>query len=77
MIGITSQIQSDSGGNDGVGFAVPSNTVRSIADQLIATGKAQHALLGVSVKTASTGGGVTVGEVSAGSAAATAGAEGR
>ena len=46
MIGITSQIQSD-GGNDGVGFAVPSNTVKSIASQLIANGKAQHALLGV------------------------------
>ena len=26
VIGITSQIQSDSGGNDGVGFAIPSNT---------------------------------------------------
>jgi len=30
VIGVTSQIQSDSGGNDGVGFAVPSNTVRTI-----------------------------------------------
>ena len=47
MIGITAQIQSESGGNEGVGFAIPSNTVRSIADQLISTGKAQHALLGV------------------------------
>lgn len=72
VIGVTSQIQSDSGGNDGVGFAVPSNTVASIAAQLIATGKAQHALLGVSVSTASTGG-VTVGRVSAGSGAASAG----
>ena len=72
VIGVTSQIQSDSGGNDGVGFAVPSNTVRSIATQLISTGKAQHALLGVSVKTASTGG-VTVSQVSSGSAAASAG----
>jgi putative serine protease PepD len=72
VIGITSQIQSDSGGNDGVGFAVPSNTVSSIAAQLIATGKAQHALLGVSVKTAATGG-VTVSSVSTGSAADSAG----
>ena len=47
MIGITSQIQSEGGGNDGVGFAVPSNTVKSIAAQLISNGKAQHALLGV------------------------------
>src|SRR6478672_3155159 len=72
VIGVTSQIQSDSGGNDGVGFAVPSNTVSSIASQLISTGKAQHALLGVSVKTASSGG-VTVSAVSAGSGAASAG----
>ncbi len=47
VIGITSQIQSEGGGNDGVGFAVPSNTVKSIAAQLISNGKAQHALLGV------------------------------
>ncbi len=72
VIGVTSQIQSDSGGNDGVGFAVPSNTVTSIATQLIATGKAQHALLGVSVKTAASGG-VTVSSVSTGSAADSAG----
>jgi putative serine protease PepD len=72
VIGITSQIQSDSGGNDGVGFAVPANTVSSIVAQLIATGKAQHALLGVSVKTAASGG-VTVGQVSSGSAADSAG----
>jgi putative serine protease PepD len=73
VIGVTSQIQSDSGGNDGVGFAVPSNTVASIVTQLISTGKAQHALLGVSVQTATSGSGVTVGQVSAGSAAASAG----
>jgi putative serine protease PepD len=72
VIGVTSQIQSDSGGNDGVGFAVPSNTVSSIVGQLIASGKAQHALLGVSVQTAAAGG-VTVGEVSPGSAADSAG----
>ena len=52
VIGVTSQIQSDSGGNDGVGFAIPSNTVRTIATQLISSGKVQHALLGVEVKTA-------------------------
>jgi putative serine protease PepD len=46
--------------------------VSSIASQLISTGKAQHALLGVSVKTASSGG-VTVSAVSAGSGASSAG----
>jgi putative serine protease PepD len=71
VIGITSQIESDSGGNDGVGFAVPSNTVRSIVSQLIANGKAQHALLGVQVRTAASGVGVS--QVSSGSAADSAG----
>jgi putative serine protease PepD len=71
VIGVTSQIQSDSGGNDGVGFAVPSNTVSSIASQLISSGSAQHALLGVNVQTALNG--VSVADVSSGSAAASAG----
>jgi putative serine protease PepD len=71
VIGINSQIQSDSGGNDGVGFAIPSNTVKSVVTQLISTGKAQHALLGVGVKTAS--GGVAVTDVQAGSGAADGG----
>ena len=31
VIGINSQIQSDSGGNDGVGFAIASNTVKSVS----------------------------------------------
>jgi putative serine protease PepD len=51
VIGINSQIDSDSGGNDGIGFAVPSNTVKSVASQLIATGKVEHAYLGVGVAT--------------------------
>ena len=47
VIGVNSQIESDSGGNDGVGFAIPSNTVKSIVSQLLANGKAEHAFLGV------------------------------
>jgi S1-C subfamily serine protease len=49
VIGVNAQIQSDSGGSDGVGFSIPSNTVRSIVQQLVASGKAEHAYLGVSV----------------------------
>ena len=49
VIGITTQIESDSGGNEGVGFAVPSNTVREIAQKLITTGKVEHAYLGVEI----------------------------
>ncbi len=39
VIGVNAQIASESGGNDGVGFAIPSNTVGSIAKQLIADGE--------------------------------------
>ena len=49
VIGVTSQIRSGSGGNVGVGFAIPSNTIRSVVTQLISTGKAKHAYLGVSI----------------------------
>jgi putative serine protease PepD len=47
VIGVNAQIESDSGGSDGVGFAIPSNTIKSIASQLISSGQAQHAYLGV------------------------------
>jgi putative serine protease PepD len=47
VIGVNAQIESDGGGSDGVGFAIPSNTVRSIVSQLIETGEVEHAYLGV------------------------------
>jgi S1-C subfamily serine protease len=50
VIGVTSQIQTGSDqnqGNVGIGFAIPVNTVRDIAGQIIANGKAQHAFLGL------------------------------
>ncbi len=47
VIGVNAQIESESGGSDGVGFAIPSNTVRAIVRQLIATGEVQHAYLGI------------------------------
>jgi len=50
VIGVNSQIRSDGGGSDGVGFAIPSNTVHSIAETLIGSGKVEHAYLGVSVQ---------------------------
>ncbi len=51
VIGVTSQISTGSTGqqgNVGIGFAIPINTVRDVASQIIATGKVQHAFLGVS-----------------------------
>jgi putative serine protease PepD len=71
VVGVTSQIESDGGGNEGVGFAVPSNTVEQIAEELISSGKAQHALLGVSPANAAAG--VEVASVQNGSAADSAG----
>jgi S1-C subfamily serine protease len=50
VIGVTSQIETGNtgdSGNVGIGFAIPSNTVRTIVAQLITTGKALHAYLGV------------------------------
>jgi putative serine protease PepD len=49
VVGVNAQIKSDSGGNEGVGFAVPSNTVRSIVSELLQKGSVQHAYLGVSL----------------------------
>jgi S1-C subfamily serine protease len=47
VIGINSQIASESGGNDGIGFAVPIDTIRPVADSIIATGDPRHAWLGI------------------------------
>jgi S1-C subfamily serine protease len=51
VVGVTAQIDSESGGNDGVGFAIPSNTVRSVVSQLIGGGSVQRAYLGVHIQT--------------------------
>ncbi len=51
VIGVTAQIDSESGGNDGVGFAIPSNTVRSVVSQLMGGGSVQRAYLGVHIQT--------------------------
>jgi putative serine protease PepD len=51
VIGVNAQIQSDSGGSDGVGFAIPANTVRSVVSQIIAGKPVAHAYLGVQIST--------------------------
>jgi putative serine protease PepD len=52
VIGINSQIQGGTvNANVGVGFAIPSATAKSVSEQLIATGHAEHAWLGVEVAT--------------------------
>lgn len=51
LVGINSAILSRSGGNIGIGFAIPSNMVRSIMDQLVKYGEVKRGLLGVSILT--------------------------
>ena len=50
VVGINVQIDSNSNGSEGVGFATPIDTVTSVADTLIAGGKVQHAYLGIQVE---------------------------
>jgi S1-C subfamily serine protease len=49
VVGVNTQIKSESGGSDGIGFAVPSSTVASIVPQIISSGSVEHAYLGVGV----------------------------
>jgi len=85
VIGINEQIASQSGGNQGLGFAVPINTAVKVMDQLKKGGTVKYAWLGVSGQTLTTdvadalgidGQGVLVAEVVDGSPAAKAGLRG-
>lgn len=63
VIGINSSIasmgsSSSEAGSIGLGFAIPVNLAKSVASQIIETGSAQHAMLGVQISTSS----VLVGE---------------
>jgi putative serine protease PepD len=49
VVGVNAQIESESGGSDGIGFAIPSKTIESIVPQIIADGSVEHAYLGVGV----------------------------
>src|SRR5439155_4955312 len=83
LVGINSQILSNSDGNIGIGFAIPSNMAKHVMDDLRTKGKVTRAQLGVTVQQvtpelASSLGlketaGVVVSNVSAGSAAERAG----
>jgi len=48
VIGVNSQIASESRASAGVGFAVPSNLVKKVANELIATGRVNYSFLGIS-----------------------------
>ena len=75
VIGINTAIASVGGGSVGLGFAIPIDTVRDIAEELISTGTAVHASLGVNARSVTdvVRNGALVLNVEPGSAAATAG----
>ncbi|MDF5757040.1 trypsin-like peptidase domain-containing protein [Spongiactinospora sp. TRM90649] len=75
VVGINTAILTAGGdGNIGVGFAIPINTAKKVADELIAGRAVKHAQLGVSVQDATSGAaGALVGSVAEGSPAAKAG----
>ncbi len=87
VIGVNSQIETANGssGNVGIGFAVPSNTVKSVVSQILADGKVDRAYLGVTLAEVSDGqaaglglerAGLLVQGVQPGSPAAAAGLKG-
>jgi S1-C subfamily serine protease len=83
LVGINSQILSPSGGNIGIGFAIPSNMTRTVTEQLINKGSVRRGQLGVVVQAVTEDiaqslglkevKGVIIGSVQGGSAAEKAG----
>lgn len=75
VIGVNSQIATDGAGqgNVGIGFAIPSNTVREIVPQLEQGKPVAHPFIGVSTAPAVSGAGAVVQRVTPGSPAARAG----
>ena len=72
VVGMNSQIASESGGNDGIGYAVPIETIERVVEQLKSGGSVAYAYLGVQIGDAQSGG-AQIGEVRSGSPAADAG----
>ena len=78
VIGLNDQIETNNttatgeGSSSGVGFAIPSNSVAQVANQLISGKKIQHAYVGVSL-TGNTSGGAVIQPVQPGTPATTAG----
>jgi putative serine protease PepD len=63
----------DQSGNIGVGFAIPANDAANVANQLVASGAADHATLGVQASDAASSDGATIQQVAPGGAADQAG----
>ncbi|HEX5708453.1 MAG TPA: DegQ family serine endoprotease [Pyrinomonadaceae bacterium] len=54
LVGINSQILSPSGGNIGIGFAIPSNMAKNVMEQLIKSGRVRRGQLGVNIQPVTT-----------------------
>src|SRR5262245_26645142 len=90
VIGVNSQIETGTNtstdGNVGIGFAIPSNTVKDVVAQILKSGKVEHAYLGVTLQDVSSSvagvfhlpvtSGILIERVQAGTAAARAGLKG-
>ena len=72
VLGLNDQIQTNSGSSAGVGFAIPSNLVGRVANEIIAGQPIRHSYVGVELSQSSTGG-AQVSSVASGSPAASAG----
>lgn len=76
VIGVNSAIASmgssfgGQSGSIGLGFAIPINQARRVAEELIATGKSTHPILGVTIDMSYTGEGARIAEIAAGGPAA-------
>lgn len=51
LVGVNSAILTRSGGNIGIGFAIPTNMIKSVMDQLLEFGEVRRGLLGVNIYT--------------------------
>jgi putative serine protease PepD len=72
VLGLNDQIQTNSGSNSGVGFAIPSNMISRIANEIIAGKSVKHAFVGVFLNSSTTGG-AEISSVQAASPASSAG----
>jgi putative serine protease PepD len=73
VVGVTSQIESENGGNVGIGYAVPIETAKRVVDQLLRGREVQHAYLGVRLADDDSAGGARISEVVSGGPADDAG----
>jgi putative serine protease PepD len=71
VIGVNAQIKSETGENTGVGFAIPSNTVKSVSTQILEGGQVGHPFMGVQLADADAG--PTIAALTAGGPGADAG----